>query len=200
MSVEMRRPAQPATEGREEPTPQGAVPMWLFILLFVALFWGMNYFDRHGAWFNGRVYAPYRSLAELQMHQPPTGGINLERGRAVYESVCALCHGVDGKGKPGQAPPLAGAEWVLGPVNRLVRIPLAGLTGPIEVNGQQWNLAMPAMGAALSDEDLAAVLSYMRTSWGNKGTEVTAEQVGAVRKEIGNRTQPFTAAELLTVQ
>lgn len=134
------------------------------------------------------------------MHQPPTGGINLERGRAVYESVCALCHGVDGKGKPGQAPPLAGAEWVLGPVNRLVRIPLAGLTGPIEVNGQQWNLAMPAMGAALSDEDLAAVLSYMRTSWGNKGTEVTAEQVGAVRKEIGNRTQPFTAAELLTVQ
>lgn len=200
MKPEVQVGAQNASATSEVPGAGGAVPMWLFVLLFVGLFWGMNYFDRHGGWFDGRVYAPYRSLAELQMYQPPTGGMNLERGRALYESVCALCHGVDGKGKAGQAPPLAGSDWVLGSVNRLVRIPLAGLTGPLEVNGQQWNLAMPAMGAAMSDEDLAAVLSYMRASWGNKGTEVTPEQVGAVRKEVGNRSQPFTAADLLTVQ
>jgi hypothetical protein len=73
------------------------------------------------------------------------------------------------------------------------------LTGPIEVKGQQWNLSMPAMGAALSDEDLAATLTYMRQSWGNKASEVTPEMVKAIRTLLGNRSQPFTAAELLTV-
>jgi hypothetical protein len=109
--------------------------MWLFILLFVGLFWGMNYFDRLGAWFNGRVYAPYRSLAELQMHQPPTGGINLERGRAVYESVCRLSwRGWEGHART--APRWRGGV-VLGR-EPLGADPLGGLTGPIEVNGQQW--------------------------------------------------------------
>jgi mono/diheme cytochrome c family protein len=110
--------------------------------------------------------------------------------------VCALCHNPDGAGKPNQAPPLAGAELVLGSANRLIHIPLAGLQGPLTVKGQQWNLAMPAMGAALSDEDLAAVLSYMRQSWGNKASEITPEQVAKVRQELGGRTQPYTAAEL----
>ena len=59
---------------------------------------------------------------------------------------------------------------------------------------------MPAMGAALSDEDLAAVLTYMRQSWGNKASEVTPEQVKAVRDELGNRSQPFTAEQLNAVQ
>jgi mono/diheme cytochrome c family protein len=142
------------------------------------------------------VYAPYRSFAELQKFQPAGGAGNLDRGRAVYENVCALCHNTDGAGKPNQAPPLAGAEWVLGGANRLIHIPLAGLQGPLTVKGQQWNLAMPAMGAALSDEDLAAVLTYMRQSWGNKAAEVTPEQVKAVRAGLGGRTQPFTADEL----
>jgi len=190
----------PMNGGGSEPrVGRAPVPVWLFFLLFVLLFWGMYYFDQRSAWFNTQVYAPYRSLAELQLYQPPTGGVSLERGRVVYESVCALCHNVDGAGKPNQAPPLAGSEWVTGSVQRLIRIPVAGLTGPIEVKGQQWNLAMPAMGAALSDDDLAAVLSYMRNSWGNKASEITPEQVAAVRALIGARSQPFTAAELMTV-
>ena len=81
-------------------------------------------------------------------------------------------------GKPGQAPPLAGSEWVNAKgVNRLAHIPLAGLNGPLKVEGKEWNLNMAAMGAALSDADLAAVLTYIRTSWGNKAGEVTADDV-----------------------
>jgi mono/diheme cytochrome c family protein len=74
------------------------------------------------------------------------------------------------------------------------------LAGPIEVNGQEWNLAMPAMGAALPDDDLAAVLTYIRQSWGNKATAITPEQVKAVRAEVGNRTQPWTADQLNAIQ
>lgn len=193
--------AHPVPVASSEPRAgQGNVPVWLFFLLFVLLYWGMMYFDSHSGWFQPQVYAPYTSLAELQRYQPPTGGVDLGRGKAVYENVCALCHNPDGKGKPNQAPPLIGSEWVLGSPGRMIRIPLNGLAGPIEVNGQQWNLAMPAMGATLSDEDLAATLTYMRQSWGNKASAITAEQVKALRAQVGSRTQPWTAAELMKIE
>ena len=73
----------------------------------------------------------------------------------LCEHIAALCHGNDGKGKPGQAPPFAGSEWVMGSPNRMIRIPLSGLNGSVQVAGAEWNLSMPAMGAALSDDDLA---------------------------------------------
>ena len=177
-----------------------AVPVWLMVLLFVLLYGGMVYFDQRSGWFSPQVYTPYRSFEELAKHQPPTGGADLTRGRAVFESICGLCHNNDGTGKAGQAPPFVGSEWALGNPNRMIRIPLAGLAGPVEVAGQQWNLAMPAMGAALSDDDLASVLTYIRQSWGNKASAVTPEQVKAVRAKVGNRTQPWTVEELNAVQ
>ncbi len=186
-------PAEPAAP----PTP---VPIWLMVLPFVLVYWGLVFFDERGGWFNPRVYAPYRSLAELESYQPPTGGISLERGKAIYDNICALCHNTDGMGKPNQAPPFVGSEWVLGNLNHMIRIPLAGLTGPIQVKGQEWNLSMPAMGAALSDDDLAAVLTYIRQSWGNKASPITPDQVKAVRGQVGNRTQPWTANELNAIQ
>jgi mono/diheme cytochrome c family protein len=134
------------------------------------------------------------------MYQPPVGGPDLASGKAGYEKVCGLCHGNDGMGKPGQAPPFAKSEWALGSPNRMIRIPLAGLAGPIQVAGTQFDLSMPAMGAALPDDDLAAVLTYIRQSWGNKASAVTPEQVKAVRAEVGNRSQPWTAEQLNAIQ
>ena len=81
-------------------------------------------------------------------------------------------------------------------MNRLAHIPLAGVAGTITVEGKDWNLNMAAMGAALSDADLAAVLTYLRTSWGNKAGEVTPEDVKKVRDEIGGHIQPATADQL----
>lgn len=178
---------------------RSAVPVWLLFLLFVLLYWGMVYFDQHSGWFDPQVYGPYTSAAEVQLYQPAGGG-SKELGHAVFEKYCALCHNSDGMGKPAQAPPFVKSDWVLGPPNRMIRIPLAGLSGPIQVNGQEWNLSMPAMGASLSDEELAAVLTYIRQSWGNKASEITPEQVKAVKAQVGSRTQPWTAAELMSVQ
>lgn len=183
----------------ENPEPKAdlaPVPIGIFVLLLVLVFACLYYFDQHSGWFHPQVYTPYRSLAELQVYQPPTGGPDLARGRAVYENVCALCHNNDGTGKPNQAPTFVGSEWVLGSPARLIRIPLSGLAGVIMVKGERWELSMPAMGAALSDEDLAAVLTYMRQSWGNKATAITPEQVKAVRAEAGSRSQPWSGPEL----
>ena len=168
--------AEPAAE-------RSHLPMWILGLLVVLLYLGAVYFDHHGGWFNAQVYAPYASADELDSYQPKSGAaVTLAQGRKIYEQVCGLCHGVDGAGKPGQAPPLAGSEWVNAKgIQRLAHIPLGGLNGEIKVEGKDWNMSMAPMGAALSDSDLAAVLTYIRGSWGNKADAVTADQVKAVR-------------------
>lgn len=185
-----------------EPTAApSTVPMWIFSVTIVLLYLGAVYFDHHGGWFDANVYAPYASAAELDSYQPKSGAAAfLAQGKKNYELVCSSCHGVDGMGKPGQAPPLSGSEWVNAKgVQRLTHIPLMGLTGPITVKGEQMDFpaGMAAMGAALSDSDLAALLTYIRSSWGNKGGPVTADDVKAVRAEIGGHTQPMTGEEMM---
>jgi mono/diheme cytochrome c family protein len=178
------------------------MPVWMLVAVMVFVFGGGLYFDTYGGWFSPQVYAPYRSMNDLVAHQPVSGdGAFLLRGKVVYEQVCALCHGADGNGKPGQAPTFVGSEWVITDnIGRLIRIPLQGLNGPIKVKGVDWNLAMPAMGAALPNDDLAAVLSYMRNSWGNKASLISPEEVAAIRAATASRTQPWTAAELEAVK
>ncbi len=114
-------------------------------------------------------------------------------GKAQF-MLCAACHGQNGEGGP-IAPPLAGSEWVAGPVSNLVRIQLRGLQGPITVKGKEYN--MPGGMAALgfqTDEQIAGVLTYVRNSFGNKAPAVKAEQVTPLRGEVGK--PQITAAEL----
>ena len=196
MSLNAQQPVTLPPDSTEPRAGSVAVPIWLIVLLFLLFYWGMVYFDQHSGWFSTEVYGPYTSKAELALYQPPSGGFDINQGKAVYENVCGLCHNNDGTGKAGQAPPFVGSDWVSGSPEHMIRIPLAGLAGPIQVAGQAYNLSMPAMGAALSDDDLAAALSYIRQTWGNKASIITPEQVKAVRAKVGNRTQPWTAAEL----
>jgi mono/diheme cytochrome c family protein len=177
------------------------VPIWLIVFSLFCLYRGAVYFDTHAAWFSPQVYAPFRSVSEVQAYQPKSDRTNLERGKQVYESLCGLCHGSDGLGKTGQAPPLAGSEWVQAePSGRLILIPLYGVSGPIEVRGALMNFSaggMGPMGATLPVEDLSAVLTYVRQAWGNHSSAVTVEQIEVMKSAIGNRSRPFTAAELL---
>jgi mono/diheme cytochrome c family protein len=164
------------------------VPVWIFALMLVLLFLGAVYFDYHSGWFDKQVYAPYANAEELAIYQPKSGAAAMAaHGKAVYETVCGVCHGTDGLGKPGQAPPLAGSDWVAKDVPQLARIPLTGLNGTIQVKGREWNLSMAPMGAGLSNADLAAVLSYIRSSWGNNYSAVSADDLMAVRAAIGGR-------------
>jgi mono/diheme cytochrome c family protein len=187
-----------STETGEPTVTRSAAPMWIIVVTLALLFTGGLFLDRHGGWFDKNVYAPYKSHDELESFQPKSGAAAARaRGKGLYEGVCGICHGSDGAGKPGQAPALAGSEWVISKgINRLAHIPLAGVAGPIQVGGKDWNLNMAAMGAALPDEDVAAVLTYLRTSWGNQAEAVTAADVKKVRAEIGKSPQPYSDAQL----
>jgi len=173
------------TPDAEPAAARSAAPIWIIVLTLLLLFLGAVYFDRHSGWFDKQVYAPYTSADELASYQPKSGEASmLTHGKAVYETYCGLCHGSDGLGKPAQAPPLAGSEWVAKDITSLARIPLTGVNGPIQVKGRDWNLSMAAMGASLSDADLSAVLTYIRESWGNKIGAVAADQIKAARTAL----------------
>jgi mono/diheme cytochrome c family protein len=190
-----------STPSNAEPTAARLhLPMWILLVMLALLYVGGVYFDRHSGWFDKSVYSPYANAAMLDAYQPKSGAAAvLAQGKKNYESICGTCHGPDGLGKPGQAPPLAGSEWVTAKGhNRLARIPLLGLNGPITIKGEPMSFpsGMAAMGAALSDADLAAVLTYIRSSWGNKADEVNADDVKAVRAAVGARPQAVTAEQL----
>jgi mono/diheme cytochrome c family protein len=182
----------------EPAVTRSSAPMWIIVVTLALLFFGGLYLDSHGGWGAKNLYAPFKSVEQLEAFQPSSGAaMALSRGKASYDAVCGICHGPDGLGKPGQAPALAGSEWVVTKnFNRLAHIPLAGISGPIKVGGKDWNLAMAAMGAALPDENLAAVLTYIRSSWGNQAGPVTADDVKKIRAQIGGNPQPLTGEQL----
>ena len=109
--------------------------------------------------------------------------------------LCGACHGQQGEGTAA-GPPLAGSEWVTGPAENLIRIQLRGLTGPIKVKGKEYNFPAGMMPMAYqTDEQIAAVLTHVRSSFGNSAPAVSPPEVAAFRSEVG---QPqLTAAELI---
>lgn len=127
---------------------------------------------------------------------PPTADRPVVSGGAVYQQQCATCHGADGQGLAGSFPPLSRTEWVMGDTDRLVRILLHGLQGPMEVRETRYNGVMPAFGQRLSDAEIAAVLTYVRTSWANGASDVTEADVREVRRQFPNRQQPWSASAL----
>lgn len=126
---------------------------------------------------------------------PPVPSADEETGEQVYGRVCAACHQGGGKGLPPAFPPLAGSSWVTGDIDTPIRIVLRGLGGNIEVAGATYNQVMPTQGA-LSDEQIAKVLTFVRSSFGNKAGEVSTEQVAAVRAATEGKSGVWSAADL----
>jgi mono/diheme cytochrome c family protein len=121
------------------------------------------------------------------------------KGEQIFQKICAACHQKDGEGKDGIAPPLVGSEWVLAPKgDRLARIVLNGLNGPVQVRRRTWNLLMPPLKENLGDDEIAVVLSYVRSHLaGNRAATILPGIVGAARKQA--RAVPESAEDLLRV-
>lgn len=102
-------------------------------------------------------------------------------GAKVYDTNCSSCHGAMGQGSAGAFPPLAGNPTVVGDAGKVIHIVKGGLTGSISVKGHTYNGTMPAWGASLSNGDIAAAITHIRSSWGNKASAVTEAQVAAAK-------------------
>jgi mono/diheme cytochrome c family protein len=190
---------------KEDLAPESQpAPLWaMFLLMLVAIIAGGQLGPMTGGWsFN--VSNPF---AAAGVGDPRPGGLGaggtldpfalaMKKGASGY-AVCGGCHQGNGGGLPGQFPPLAKSEYVVGGTERLIRIVQHGLVGPVTVNGQGYNTpgGMQPFGAAMSSQDLANVLTFVRNSWGNEATMVTKEMVQKVRDEE-KRASQWTAAEL----
>jgi mono/diheme cytochrome c family protein len=180
------------------------MPLWVMLAgLIVAVLAGSQLGNMTGGFHFG-TSNPF-GMAPGPDPRPSTGGagaggdpfqVAMKKGAGGY-AVCGGCHQGNGLGLPGQFPPLAGSEIVLGGTERLIRITQHGLTGPVTVKGQAFNTpgGMQPFGAAMSATDLANVLTYVRNSWGNEAHMVTKEMVEKVREEE-KRTTQWTFSEL----
>lgn len=108
----------------------------------------------------------------------------IEMGANVYKTLCQACHQADGEGMKGVFPPVAKSDYFADNPEKAISAIVNGLSGPITVNGEQFNSAMPAQ--SLSDEEVANVVTYLLNSFGNKGGEVSPDQVKKVRSSGGN--------------
>jgi mono/diheme cytochrome c family protein len=120
-------------------------------------------------------------------------------GKEIFEITCIACHQQHGLGQEGLAPPLVDSEWVSGSEERLARIVLHGLSGPITVKGEVYEIDMPSL-AVLDDQQIAAVLTYIRREWGHSFEPVEPELVEKVRALTGDRLQAWTEQELLKIE
>jgi len=124
------------------------------------------------------------------------GGAAAGANGADIFTRCAACHQASGLGVPGAYPPLAGSEWLNNNPEVPIRIVLHGLQGPITVKGTSFNNAMTPFGDQLSDAEIAAVISYERSSFGNHSSAITAEQVKTVREATKSQTGPWNPKDL----
>lgn len=121
-----------------------------------------------------------------------------EKGKILYTTTCMPCHLATGEGQPAVAPPLADSPFVTGSETRLIHIVLDGLMGPITVNGQEWNLVMPPHkhNPTFTDENVAAILTYIRREWGHEADPVNPVMVELTREKSKDRNLPWTIKDL----
>lgn len=155
------------------------------------------YLSKYSGGFDSKQYLESASIAKEMASLGGGGGPGgvaveaafdpVKEGKKIFMVNCMACHQVTGQGLPGAFPPLAGSEWVAKDPALLARIVIAGLQGPITVNGVQFNSIMAPLGAALNDEQIAHVLTYVRQEWGNTAGPVDPAVVAKAREETGTR-------------
>jgi nitrite reductase (NO-forming) len=105
----------------------------------------------------------------------------IKAGQALFAGTCSTCHQPNGAGLPGVFPPLAKSDWLAANPKRAIDVVLGGLTGPVKVNGGDYNSVMPPM-SQLTDDEVANILTYVMGNWGNGGGKITKAEVAERRK------------------
>jgi len=180
----LERERQEPREGLEPP------PWWIWTVSVLVIFAMGFYLGRYGGTFSAEPHELYQKAgpAGAEAAPPPKGDL-------IFSTVCLPCHQAGGAGLPGKYPPLANSEWVAMDSGVPVRILLGGLVGPIEVKGETYVSEMPALGDELSDAEIAAVLTYVRSSWGNNAGPLKPDLVSKIRQATAGHP-PWTAEKL----
>jgi mono/diheme cytochrome c family protein len=169
---------------------------WFFTMFLGAIgMWGAFYIVVTPSG-EASAYGDQRTVALLRPPVAAAGAAPAVDGKQLFGAKCAACHQASGLGVAGVFPPLAGAEWVQGAEKVLISILLHGIQGEIEVKGNKYNGAMPAFGT-LTDAEIAGVLSYIRSDWGNQAPPIGAAAVAAQREATKDQTVAYAGGAAL---
>jgi mono/diheme cytochrome c family protein len=170
------------------------LPWFMMMLLGAMTMWGAFYIFSTPS--GGESSGDQRTMAALRPPEHLAGAAAEVDGKQIYGSKCVACHQPTGQGVAAVFPPLATSEWVLGDEKVLINIVLHGINGHIEVKGKQYKGAMPAW-KDMSDVELAAVMSYIRSAWGNQAAPIKPATVKAQRETTQSRTEPYKSGQEL---
>jgi mono/diheme cytochrome c family protein len=164
--------------------------------------WMQKAWETAEAHVNGRAVVKKPKPAAENAAPVTAQAATIAAGKAIYmrDGYCNTCHQPDGKGLEAAGfPPLAGSKWVTGSEDRLIKLVMKGIYGPIEVNGKKYpgQVPMTPYAGMLNDQEMATVLTYVRNAFGNKAPAVTAEKVKQVRAAIKDKSGFYTPDELL---
>lgn len=134
------------------------------------------------------LIAAFSTITLFSFYQAFDLKASMERGKTIYEAQCMSCHMAEGEGLEGIFPPVARSAN-LNDKNRLVKIVLTGLRGPMKANGVEYNGEMT--GFPLSDQQVSDVLNYMRNSWGNKGVPIRPAEIQPALKAATKDYQAY---------
>ena len=168
-------------------------PVWMLFLFFSLVGWGGSYLGSHNGGWRADMYDDDPAALGRPVDKP--AAFDAMKVGARTFNYCTQCHQANAQGIAGTYPPLAGSEWVLGRKEIMVRILLHGIDGPFTVKGAAYSGQMPTW-SQLSDEQIAGVATYVRSSFGNTASAVDPAMVAAIRKETSTRTQSWRAGEL----
>lgn len=185
-----------ASAMREMSEPKDGIaptPVWLMLFFFVLAGLSGYYIAKYAGGFRVDVYNEHFVEGGAPAEKPAPVDL-MVLGRQTF-NVCMQCHQDTGKGIAGTYPPLAGSPIVLGDPVTPIRILLHGLEGDITVEGATYNGQMPSWDR-FSDEQIAAVLTYIRGAWTNQASAVDPKLVTAIRQQTSSRAQPWTWPEL----
>ena len=147
------------------------------------------------------VEQPEFAAAKAPAHLDAKAQAQFLAGQKIYvrEGHCVTCHQADGKGLAPSFPSIENSPWVAGDKDRLIKVSMYGLMGPLEINGRKYDgqVPMTPFGGLLNDEELASVLTYVRNSFGNKADPIQANEVQKVRAATKGRVMFYNAEELL---
>ena len=186
-------------QSRENPEPHEArnpVPVAVIALVSLLLGWAAGYLMAAQPDDDASLGDQRTALAAA----PTVASEATVDGAALYATHCAACHQATGAGLPGVFPPLAGSEWVLGDEDTVLQIVLHGVSGQMEVAGHVYQGSMPAFGERLGDEEIAALVSHLRSSWGNSAPAVSAAAAAAARTRTADRSAPWNGGAELSAQ
>ena len=191
MSLEPKKPrnAQRQRENEDPNESNRPLPWFLVMSLGAMAMWGAFYIYSTPSGENS-AYGDQRTVADLRPAVVLAGVAPTVDGKQLYGAKCAACHQSSGLGVAGVFPPIAASEWVLGDEKILTNILLHGVNGEMIVKGNKYNGAMPAW-KSLSDDELAAVLTYIRSDWGNAAPPIKADTIKSQRELTKARTEPY---------